>query len=1045
MTDRIPSPRRGAPLALILAACCLLGAIFGTASALAAYGDKYELADAQGAIPGPKAFWAGTCDLSAAPPPTAPIPGGYGSRPAQMTMEAGSTFAPPVVGPSPLVPRDCIDPGVTEPIATANPWREAPAWRLPPETGAGAHPDGTAMATITRDDSGTNSLAYPAGSTQNVKVDLPPGLVGNPEAVPLCTAEQFDKNPPGCPAASQVGIADIRINFSISVPSIIVPVYRIEPRPGAAAEFGIPSVSITSIRVQANTRSDGDFGLTTFVADIPTGAPFLQQSLTFWGVPWASSHDPYRIEPGTAIDWADGGGIPANGLPIAQQAKYEGSWGEIQPFLSNPTRCNGEEPTTDVRINTWQFPEKVLNYTAAAPAITDCDRLGFEPEISVTAATAEASTPTAVEVDLRIPQHNQAPLLLRDKPDDKTGAPAYFKSDKGLATPHLKDTVVTLPEGMTLTPGAATGLAACSTAQMGLMGTNFPDPNPIRFDKTPVGCPAASKLGTVSVQTPLLPDPLDGEIYMAAQDDNPFNSTYAIYLNPHSEKLGLNIKLAGKVEADPVTGQLKSTFTNNPQLPFEHFKLRFKGGSRAPLVNPATCGPKTTIASLASWAAPTVPEQPTDQLTIDSGPGGGACVGSDAAREFNLGLDAGAANPVAGASSPFNLRITRPDGSQDLESLTLRPPKGFLAVLKGVPYCPESAIAAASAKTGKEEQSSPSCPAASQVGTVQTGAGAGATPYYAGGKLYLAGPYKGAPLSAVAVTPAVAGPFDLGNVVVRSAISVDPVTAQITATTDPIPTILKGVPLAIGDLRINLDRPGWAMNPTNCTPTSVDVQVRGSAGSVSNLSNRFQVGSCSSLGFQPKLALSLKGPTHRSAFPRLRAVLTPRPGDANIGRAQVTLPKTQFLEQSHIRTVCTRVQYAASACPAASIYGYARAWSPVLEEPLQGPVYLRSSDNTLPDLVASLDGQIHVDLVGRIDSFKARIRNTFETVPDAPVSRFELVMQGGKKGLLVNNTELCKTTARALARFAGQNGKVQVTKPVVKVDCGKKGQKQKRR
>ncbi len=624
-------------------------------------------------------------------------------------------------------------------------------------------------------------------------------------------------------------------------------------------------------------------------------------------------------------------------------------------------------------------------------------------------------------------------------------AAAQVSIEAELATSHLKKAEVKLPAGVSISPSAANGLQACTAAQVGVTNDS-----PIRFNLDEAKCPNTSKVGTVTLETPLLQKTLEGSVYVAAQDENPFHSKFAMYLVVEDRIQGLVLKLAGKVTPDPQTGQLTSVFENNPQLPFTDFKLHFFGGARGALANPVTCGEVSTTTHLTPWSAvdldnPAESEvaHPSDGFKINSGPNGSACANTPQQRPLAPGFKAGTVGTKAGAKTPFMMTLTRPDGQQELSSLSLTTPPGFTASLKGVPYCSAAQIAAAEHNRGKAEQASSSCPAASQVGSVSATAGPGSEPISVGGKAYLAGPYKGAPISMVFITPAVAGPFDLGTVVVRNGVYVNPETAQITVKSDPIPQIVEGIPLRIRSIAVNIDRSSFAVNPTNCEPMSVAATVNGASGASANVSSRFQVGDCDSLGFKPKLDLSFFGPTHRSAFPKLRAVLTAREGDANIGRAQVTLPKTEFLEQAHIRTVCTRVQYAAQACPAASVYGFARAWSPLLDQPLEGPVYLRSSDNTLPDLVASLDGQIHVDLVGRIDSINARIRNTFETVPDAPVSKFELTMQGGKKGLLVNNTELCKAKQkpRATARFTGQNGALQEIKPVVKTSCGKKQKK----
>jgi hypothetical protein len=392
------------------------------------------------------------------------------------------------------------------------------------------------------------------------------------------------------------------------------------------------------------------------------------------------------------------------------------------------------------------------------------------------------------------------------------------------------------------------------------------------------------------------------------------------------------------------------------------------------------------------------------------------------------------------------MHLSRDDGTQPLSGLTVTLPKGLTGKLAGIPYCSDAALGSVSGNegTGAAQLASPTCPAASQLGTVSVGAGAGSNPLYVNtGKAYLAGPYKGAPLSMAIVTPAVAGPFDLGNVVVRTALRVDPESAVITAVSDPIPTILHGIPLDLRDVWVNLDRSGFTLNPTNCEELGFTGSASSPSGASAPLSARFQAVSCAALGFKPRLALSVKGGTKRGAYQRLKAVLNAKPGEANIGKVSVALPHSEFLAQEHIRTICTRVQFAADQCPAGSIYGQATAYTPLLEQPLSGPVYLRSSNNPLPDLVAALHGQIDIDLVGRIDSVKGGIRNTFESVPDAPVSKFVLEMKGGKKSLLVNSRNLCKSTNKATVNMTGQNGKAHDFRPVLKSSC-KQGKKQKR-
>jgi len=375
-----------------------------------------------------------------------------------------------------------------------------------------------------------------------------------------------------------------------------------------------------------------------------------------------------------------------------------------------------------------------------------------------------------------------------------------------------------------------------------------------------------------------------------------------------------------------------------------------------------------------------------------------------------------------------------------------------LGKLAGVGKCPEAAIATAKAKTGKAELSNPSCPSGSQIGRILAGAGVGSVLTYVGGKIYLAGPYKGAPLSVVVITPAVAGPFDVGTVVVREGLDLDPETAEVQvdgAASDPIPHILAGIPLKLRDLRVYVDRDKFILNPTSCDPSATKAVLFGSfldvfspADDIAvNLSDRFQAANCRNLGFGPKLKLSLKGGTRLGDFPGLRATLKARPADANIGAVQVTLPRSAFLEQAHLNNICTRVQFRAENCPKGSIYGHARAITPLLEDPIEGPVLLRSSNHKLPDLVIALKGLVDVNVVSRIDSHKGALRSSFESVPDAPIDKFVLTMKGGKKGLIVNSRNLCAARSRAKVTFSGQNGKVSKLRPVLKARCGGKGRK----
>jgi hypothetical protein len=566
----------------------------------------------------------------------------------------------------------------------------------------------------------------------------------------------------------------------------------------------------------------------------------------------------------------------------------------------------------------------------------------------------------------------------------------------------------------------------------------------------PIQCPDASRIGEVELSTPLLPKPAEGSMYLAAQGDNPFGSTFALLLVlQDTEERGVLIKIPGRIDIDPVTGQITTVFEDTPQFPFEDLTLKFRSGPRAPLVSPPTCGTQTIGVEVASYAQPQNPVDASNTYQVTEGPNGTPCPPDPANRPFAPKFSGGTLNPVAGSYSTFLFRMTREDQEQELSQVTSILPPGLVAKIAGIPFCPDSLIASISTELGTatSELNRPSCPAASQIGTISAGLGSGPGPNYFPGKVYLAGPYKGAPLSLVIVAPGLAGPFDLGNVVVRAALHVDPESTQVKAVSDPFPTILHGVLLRVRDVRLRVDRPQTTINPTNCSPMSVNGEITGVGGSILttaddslfSTANPFQVGSCSDLSFKPKLAFRLFGGTHRGSHPKFQATLTMPPGGANIRSASVALPHSEFLDQSHIGTVCTRVQFREEACPQASIYGTAVAKTPLLDELLTGPVILRSSDHVLPDMIVALKGKIDANVVGRIDSINGGIRNTFDLVPDAPVETFTLTLQGGKKGLLVNSRDICKGIPRATAKFTAQNGAVANLRPPLKSACEKQG------
>ncbi len=515
-----------------------------------------------------------------------------------------------------------------------------------------------------------------------------------------------------------------------------------------------------------------------------------------------------------------------------------------------------------------------------------------------------------------------------------------------------------------------------------------------------------------------------------------------------TEERGALIKIPGRIDVDNRPGRSPRSSTTLPQFPFDDLTLKFRSGPRAPLVSPPSCGPQTIGVEVASYAQPQNPVDASNHYDVTEGPNGMPCPPDSARRSFHPAFSGGTLNPVAGAYSPFLFRLSRSDDEQELSQVTTTLPKGLVAKIAGVPFCPNQAIASISTAegTGRSELEHPACPAASQIGSVSAGLGAGPGPNYFDGKVYLAGPYKGAPLSLAVVVPGLAGPFDLGSVVVRAAVYVDPDTTQAKAVSDPFPTILHGVILRVRDIRLRVDRPNTMINPTSCAKKSVDGAISGTGGALFDAASPFQVAGCSDLPFKPKLALSLFGGTHRGSHPKLRATVNFPPGGANTAFASVALPHSEFLDQGHIGTVCTRVQFAAEACPQASIYGTVRAKTPLLDEELKGNIYLRSSSHQLPDLVAAFrGGRIDANLVGRVDSVNGGIRNTFEFVPDVPVSFASFNFFGGSKGLLVNSRDICRAPARATAKFSGQNGDQLTLHPQLKSACAKAKKKKAKR
>jgi hypothetical protein len=835
------------------------------------------------------------------------------------------------------------------------------------ELQAGAHPF---AATVEFQTTETTHPVFgtrvPVENLKDLTVDLPPGFVGDPSAAPTCGTDDlaggYLGSPPTCPVASQVGIVEILFARGDTEPvAQAYPVYNMQPERGQLARFGFNPLAGVPIEMVIGVRTDGDYGVTATLTNISEGQAFVWSKVTLWGVPAAPVHDVQRGAQWTCFGDLDpancvGGGASAG---IAEAA-----------LLTNPARC-GARDVSRLRGDSWLHPLDVVEiaYTAASP-LEHCERQQFTPALSVTPGTSTPDAPAGLDVDLAFP---------------------YSAVPHGLAAPPLKDARVTLPAGMTINPGSAAGLQACTDQQLQLRST------------AAVTCPDASKIGTAQATTPVLPDQLTGSVYLRPQasDDPASGEMFRIALVLENRDRGLSVRLPGQISASPTTGQLTATFDDNPQLPVSDIKLSFKSGPRAPLVTPASCGPKTIDAELTSWGGQTA--QPPAGFGVDCTAGLGG---------FAPSLTAGAAQPIGGAFSPFALSMSKPDGNADVDGLSLVLPTGLLASLKG--------------NLG------------TQVGTVKAFAGPGSNPFMLPGQVFLEGAYGDAPFSLRVVVPAKAGPFDLGDVVVRQKIYVDPIDAHVTVVSDLLPTIVKGVPVRLQRLDVNVDKAGFMVNPTSCAAKAIGGTLGAVDGQSAPINVRFQVGDCASLGLKPSLALSLsgKGQTTDGKHPAVTANLAQPVGQANLKKVRVALPLSLALDPDNANGLCEFVDGSKTepTCPKASIVGTATATTPILDQPLTGPVYfvknIRKDPKsgreirTLPKLVIPLVGQngVKLMLTGTSDVVDDQLVTTFDNIPDAPVSSFKLNVIGGKGGILtVSGADICKATQIADQQIDGQN------------------------
>jgi hypothetical protein len=854
------------------------------------------------------------------------------------------------------------------------------------DTQAGSHPYQFTFAFAMNSYVNAVGQTRPVGGEERaLNVNLPPGFTGDITGLPQCPRAVFDEgaeNGTECPSDTWVGEDELVVHGGLSGGGgFLVPIYNIVPPPGVVAEFGF-GVSEQDGLLDVRLRSGGNDGLTVQANNIiELGLTF--NAATFWGVP----------------------------------GEHNGS-GSRRPYLRLPTSCGAPLRFSAELLGTWENPNvraqassESTNEAGEPGGLTGCERLtSFEPTVSLTPETSLGNTASGLTADVHVPQGTNG---------------------EELATSDVKNVTVTLPEGLVLNPGQATGLVACQPSQENLGG---PEAEAESEDAAP-SCPSASKVGTAEVTTPLLPDKLLGNVYILQQ--NPPNIQLLVAVSGD----GVSVKLVGNVHLDEATGRLTTTFANNPDLPFSDFKLTFDGGAQAAVVTPQACGSYESRAELTPWSDPLENIVSASEFQIMAGPGGSAC----AAPSFSPSFQAGTVVNQAGGFSPMSVVFSRQDTEQDLAGVKLTTPPGLSAVLKGVERC------------GEPQAGQGTCGAGSLIGHTTVTAGPGAYPLTVpGGQVFLTGPYKGAPFGLSIVVPAIAGPFNLGNVVVRAAVSVDPRTAQITIVSDPFPTILDGVPLQVKSVSVSIDRQGFIFNPTSCEPSAVNGAITSTQGAQAAVSNRFQVAGCASLPFKPSFTVSTQAKTSKAKGASLTVKYTSSAGQANTAKVDVTLPKQLPARLTTIQQACTEAAFNANpaSCPVASDIGTATAVTPILTSPLTGPVYLVSHGGAaFPDVVAILQGEgISIDLTGNINIAHSVTSASFNTVPDAPISTFTMVLpEGPHSGLSPNlpksaKYSMCGQSLTMPTSLTGQNGAVvkQTTKVSV-TGCAKAKKKVKKK
>jgi hypothetical protein len=882
------------------------------------------------------------------------------------------------------------------------------------DTQAGSHPFQLTTTTVFNsnagnpDAAGSSLFEIQPALPKDLHYELPPGLIGNPTSFPQCPEDLFLAKK--CPANTSLGVALLSFGYPVYGMSVDS-VYILKPAPGEPARFGfLAAAANVPVYLDTQVRTGSDYGVTVSSDNITELAQLLSAQVTFWGVPGDRRHNRARIELASTPEVACLGetGVSASSCPNDTVSA---------PFLALPTSCGNpsSEPFEASLVgDSWSAPGKpsvsferkryvLSDQSESSIALDGCNKLAFEPSIRDTPDGTAASTPTGLNVDVHVPQQE---VLVPE----------------GDAESTVRNITVALPEGVAVNPAGADGLQACSEELVGYLPGQSSPPGDLGFTPS-IGepfCPNASKIGEVTIHTPLLANPVKGFVYLASQDENPFGGLVAIYIVAQDPVSGTVIKLAGDVHLTE-SGQIVTTIENSPELPFEDAELHFFGGERAPLATPARCGSYTTSASFGPWSG-TAPVDSTSTFQITSGPNGSACPG--ASLPFDPYLTGGTTSIQAGGFSPFTMTMSREDGNQNLQAISLQMPAGLSGLLSGVELC------------GEAQADAGTCGPGSLIGETIVSVGLGGDPYSVrGGKVYITGPYEGAPFGLSIVNPAKAGPFNLGQVIVRAKIEVNPLTAELTVTSDnggpyKIPTMIDGIPLQIKHVNVTVNRPGFTFNPTNCDATKITGAIQSTEGASSNVEVPFQVTDCAALAFKPGFAVSTSGKTSRANGASLHVKLTypkaPFGSQANIAKVKVDLPKQLPSKLATLQHACPARTFEANpaGCSPDSIVGHAIAVTPLLPVALTGPAYFVSYGGAkFPELVIVLQGYgVTLDLHGETFISNGITSSTFHTVPDAPVGSFELTLPEGKYSALAATSDLCKSKLKMPTLFVAQNG-----------------------